>query len=193
MSGRSQAQRVQCMNNLRQLFMASMQYSDKSGTRAHPNSPEGSLASLQILADSDPESLPPQLFVCPESTEMPGALVDGKLRLTEETCSYEMVPWKVRNTAMGILLYDKSPCHAGGRNVVFSDGHVEYLKEADFQERLAQERARRPTVSEETAPENKGAAKKKASIPAKKVVPKKAAKKVVEEPKEAGEGEPKTE
>ena len=144
-SGRGQAYSMQCANNLKQLFTPAMMYTDKSGTRAFPYSPDGSLASLQLLIDSDPEAFSPKLFVCPESGRSPPEVRDGRIVLTEETCSYDMVPWKVKNTAVNaILIYDKTPCHRGGRNVLYADGSVRWMAESEFQELLPSQRKSAP-------------------------------------------------
>ena len=123
--------------------MYAMQYSDKKGTRSFPYSPKGSIASLQEMIDFDSEGLPPKLFVCPEGEETPTDLQEGGggFRLSEETCSYEMTPRKIRNTdAHRILLFDKAPRHRGGRNVLFSDGSMRWVAEPEFQRLLAEAR-----------------------------------------------------
>jgi hypothetical protein len=70
---------------------------------------------------------------------MPAA-VDGKPVLTEETCSYEILGRRLKSTALdSILMYDKTPCHHGCRNVLFTDGRVERMDETAFQQRLARD------------------------------------------------------
>ncbi|KPJ61152.1 MAG: hypothetical protein AMS15_06090 [Planctomycetes bacterium DG_23] len=54
---------------------------------------------------------------------------------------YELVPLGKTSSVMKpqemVLAYDKEGNHAGGRWVLFADGHTEFLSEAVFQERLA--------------------------------------------------------
>jgi len=142
LKGREAAYDVQCMNNLKTLYGYAIPYSDKSGKGAFPYSPEGPLAALQALIDSDPE-IGPDAFVCTQGGEAKPRLEDGKVVLTDETCSYELVPWKLKNTAAeAILFYDKTPCHHGKRNVLFVDGSVQALEENEFQSRLEKDRQR---------------------------------------------------
>lgn len=139
--GRSEAYKVQCANNLKQLYMAALIYSDEMGTRAFPYSPKGSLASLQILIDSEPGGLRPEVFVCPEGMESPAYVQGGTWTLQEDNCSYEIVSRKTKNTAPDrMLMYDKRPHHKGGRNVIFTDGRIRFLQEDEFQKRWAKER-----------------------------------------------------
>lgn len=129
-----------CANNLKGLYVASQMYFLTTGH--FPHSPKGSLATLQLLADAAELELQPESFFCPEGEEGPPALVDGKIVLTEETCSYEAAPWNLQPTADAILFYDKKPHHDGQRNVVFSDGTVRLMGEDEFQERLRAHRER---------------------------------------------------
>jgi prepilin-type processing-associated H-X9-DG protein len=164
--GRGEAYTVQCSNNLRQLFGYAVSYSDKSGTRAYPFSEEGSLASLQLLIDFDPEGLEPRVFVCRAHGGREPVKEGGKVVLSPDTTSYEVVPWKLRNTALNaIWMYDREPAHNGGRNVLFSDGSVQWMSEGEFQRGLAENRERfsRVEAAPKKAAPRKRAAKKKAA------------------------------
>ena len=120
---REAARRTQCVNNLKVLYNHAIEYSDKSGTRVFPFSPKGSLDALRLMIDWDWDAdreMKPEMFVCPKGSDQKPRVENGKVVLTNDTCSYEIVPWRVRNTAMeAILIYDKWPCHDGKRNVVF--------------------------------------------------------------------------
>jgi prepilin-type processing-associated H-X9-DG protein len=160
-TGRAEAFTVQCQSNLKQLYSIALLYSDKSGTRAYPHSEAGSVASLQVLIDAHPESLTRSLFVCPNHGAGVPVEEDGRIVLTPETTSYEVVPWRVRNTAPNaILIYDREPVHGGRRNVLFSDGSVRSMHEGEFQKALAENRER--SSKDEFAP-RKPAGKKKAA------------------------------
>ncbi|MBI4605621.1 MAG: hypothetical protein HY721_26955, partial [Planctomycetes bacterium] len=158
--GRGEALAVQCMNNLKQLYTFSLAYSEDAGGDAFPYSPEGSVAALRLLIEHDEDhQLPAKLFVCPEGGHEAPAVEEGKVALTEETSSYEVVPWRLRSTtANAIFMYDKGPHHRGRRNVLFSDGSIQVLEEGEFQERLAREKE---ASAKKAAPGKKAPAKKK--------------------------------
>jgi prepilin-type processing-associated H-X9-DG protein len=134
------AYKVKCMSNLRGLHGFAYGMSLDHGF--FPYDADGSLASLQSMVDDAPGELLPDYFICPEGDETPAETDDGEFVLDEETCSYETVPWKLRNTAKAMLFFDRQPYHGGGRNVVFTDGSVLWLSEEEFQERLEEERER---------------------------------------------------
>ncbi len=143
MRGRGEAYAVQCANNLRQLYGVSLQYSNEAGGNAFPHSPEGSLVALQMLSDFAGADLPAKVFLCPEGDETEPTTEDGKPVLTEKHCSYEIVPWRLKNTTPNaILLHDRAPHHHGKRNVLMSDGAINAVEEAEFQEMLASQRER---------------------------------------------------
>jgi len=142
MRGRGEAYKIQCASNLLHLFPRAISYSSRKGEGYFPHSPAGSIASLQTMLDADPEGMSPRMFLCPDGDELPAQqAADGRFRLSEETCSYEMTPRKIRNTdAHRILLFDKAPRHRGGRNVLFSDGSMRWVAEPEFQRLLAEAR-----------------------------------------------------
>lgn len=163
--GRSAAQHVVCSSNLRQLYMFAMAYSDEDPAHTFPWSPEGSLASLQLLADSMPSPVRPELFICPQDGTAPPSVVDEKVLLEEGGTSYEIVPWRLKNTAASaILLHDNAPRHDGRRNVIFTDGSVMAMEEAEFQERFEEEREKysRPAAAPAKKQKQKKSAKAKA-------------------------------
>ena len=140
---------ILCHANLMQLFTPAMVYADKRGKGAFPYSPEGSLASLQLLLDLDQEGFHPKLFVCPGSYHWEPEVRDGRIILVEETCSYEMVPWRVKKKDDGaILMYDKTPCHWGCRNVLLADGSAMLMEESEFQKLLESQRPPVPAKEE---------------------------------------------
>jgi prepilin-type processing-associated H-X9-DG protein len=163
--GRGEAYTVQCANNLKQLYGLALVYSEEAGEHAFPYSPDGSVAALRLLIEHvGHDAVHPQLFACPEGGHQAPEVEDGKVVLTGETCSYELVPWRLKVTAPeAIWMYDKQPHHRGRRNVLFSDGSISILEEGEFQERLASEKeraAKRAAPAKKKAPASK--AKKKA-------------------------------
>ena len=140
LKGRGEAQKVQCANNLKQLYGLAVVYSGGKGKNWFPYSPDGSVASLQLIFE-DEDGLSPRILICPEGGEMAAtADSDGHFDFAEENCSYEIVPRRLKNTTLGkLLMYDKAPHHNGGRNVLMTDGSITFLPEAEFQELLAQQ------------------------------------------------------
>jgi hypothetical protein len=75
---------------------------------------------------------------------------------------YEVVSWRVRNTAVdAVLAFDKTPCHRGGRHVLFTDSRVQWLEESAFLELLAKNRERFERGAAEAAKKKTAAPKRK--------------------------------
>ena len=146
--GRGEAYKVQCANNLKQLYTPAMSYSDKRGTRAFPigkgtNPPAHE--SLNEMLVFDPEGLQAKLFNCPEGGA-DEALADeeGKFVLTAETLDYAWVAKKTKNTTQGKPLSsdkyvqdyeDAEGTHNGhkrGMNVLMTDGSISFVNEVDL-------------------------------------------------------------
>ncbi len=141
---RAAADEVACQNNLREIAKSSMLYAD-FGNQYFPHDPGGSLASLQVLVDfyAGPDRrYRPDLFVCRSATQTPATTdAEGKFRLTEATCSYELFPARLRSIDTCILAYDRFPHHDGRRNVVDTSASVTSVTEEEFQAMLARYRA----------------------------------------------------
>ena len=138
--GRGEAYKIQCANNLKQLYAAAESYQRRSDTLAFPFQPGGSIASLQAMVDFDPQRLQPGSFVCPEGEESRAAeKQDGSFTLSAASCSYEIFPARIKEKkATQVLIYDKAPHHTargsrGGRMVVFANGSVDLVEEEEFQ------------------------------------------------------------
>lgn len=141
-SGREEAYKVQCANNLKTLYTFGMMYGDRH-QRAFPHSPKGSVESFQLLIDYFPDDFVSRIFICSGGEESEAAFVNGKVALSPESCSYEMVSWQLKVTAReAIFIYDKAPHHGDGRNVVFTDGSVRFVDESEFQRCLEADRER---------------------------------------------------
>ena len=147
--GRGEAYKVQCANNLRQIFQPAMSYSDKIGNKAFPVAPgrnPPAHESLNQMLAFDSEGLKPQLFVCPEG-EAIQAQVDenGKFVLGEENLDYSWVGKRVKNIANQALSSDKyfqgfedgsgteRSGHKKGMNVLSTDGSVNFKFENELE------------------------------------------------------------
>ncbi|MBN1764599.1 MAG: hypothetical protein JW860_05025 [Sedimentisphaerales bacterium] len=109
---RQQAQKVICANQLKSLGMAVMIYKNDHKDMNPPN-----LEGLVEKADVTPEMLQ-----CPQSRDL---YVYRGADLEDNACA-EM-----------ILAYDKLSYHNNqGRNVLWADGHVEWMREEDFQKAI---------------------------------------------------------
>lgn len=105
------AERTVCLNNLKQLALASMQYSMKNGEQFPDlTSPAAIKSALgQFTTNQD-------IFACSKGQEYLGNPAISQKRLAD-----------VPNAATTILFYDAQDNHLGGRNVAYADGHVQYL------------------------------------------------------------------
>jgi len=114
--------RTRCMANLQQIGMAANMYA-QNHRMCLPKSPK---LLDPYLAD------PGETRKCPAAEEhRDGGYV------------YHVRPnarlYDIRQPAMAILACDRKGNHDDGRNVVFADGHVEFLTEKRFQRVLSQE------------------------------------------------------
>ena len=141
---------IGCAANLKALYTFGRMYADRPDGYL-PHGPRGSVSAFQSLADSLPEDFRPESFLCPSQDNPPGTVLDGRLVLTEASCSYRMVPWKLKpmprwelksDDANAMVFFDAKPCHRGGRLVVLLDGTVSRMDEDEFQARLEEERVR---------------------------------------------------
>lgn len=142
MSGRTRAEEVYCQNNLKTLYTAALDHS--LSDPFFPHSPEGSDATFNLLLEGRAgEGLKPKTFICRASKQRPAQVVGPSFRVDRATCSYVIVPKRLKKTALNeILMYEKEPHHRGSRNVLFTSGQVRAMNEAEFQERLKRELGR---------------------------------------------------
>lgn len=113
---RAAARRAVCASNLRQVGEALARYEADKG---------GELPSS--LADLYPEYL-----AAKGALDCPGTEVGtGYLYVTG------LKPANVEKPELRIVAFDRKGNHEDGRNVLFLDGHVTFLPEADFQQTLA--------------------------------------------------------
>jgi len=147
--GRGEAYKVQCANNLKQIYSLALDYSGKRGMNAFPigdGKEPAAHDSLNKLVDYLGESITPKLFTCPEGEATPAeADSASKFTLAAENLSYAWVKKRMKNTtANQALSSDKyiqgfeegSDSHAGhqkGMNVVMTDGAISFIEDRDLQ------------------------------------------------------------
>ena len=140
------ARRASCLNNIRQIGLAMQQYAEMHDGRC-PDSFEILLKEGYLITT--------KVFRCPSSDDefadegYPKDLKNAtlaELKLPEGNCSYTMIGGLKKGDLPDdfMLVYDKSAeNHKGeGRNVFFNDGHVKWLTEEEFQERMKEQEAR---------------------------------------------------
>jgi len=142
------ARRASCMNNIRQIGIAMIQYSADHDDEFPPSF--GVLLKVGYL-------ITPKVFYCPSSPakvpadfpeDLKGAEVADMDKLLDASASYVMVKG-IKHTADAgfIVLYEKEGAHnREGMNCFFNDGRVQWLMEADFQERMKAQGAELPPM-----------------------------------------------
>jgi predicted Zn finger-like uncharacterized protein/prepilin-type processing-associated H-X9-DG protein len=116
------ADRVRSAQNLRQIGQACVQYGNSYNQNYPPD--------LGILCKA--ENLSPQLFVAPNSqTAPPGNLTgDAAVNWVDNFSDYIYTGsgMKFRSDPSGVVAYEKEEINNGdGINILFMDGHVEFL------------------------------------------------------------------
>lgn len=111
LKARAKAARYSCRSNLKSIGLGLMMYSND-----HKNIfPQG----LETLAAK--KYLPAQILMCTATKSRDSYVYRGATITIKDT------PWM-------ITVYGKQNNHEGGRNVLFLDGHVEWVSEERFQE-----------------------------------------------------------
>jgi prepilin-type processing-associated H-X9-DG protein len=108
---REMATRLACGNNLKGIGMALLIYANDYADHFPPN--------LEILTST--AEVPPKVLVCPSTSQKDSFIYRGSGLTTKADPSM-------------IMVYDKKGNHEGGRNVLFMDGHIEWIPEERFPE-----------------------------------------------------------
>jgi prepilin-type processing-associated H-X9-DG protein len=119
---RGQAQRSACASNLKQIGLGIAMYKEDHGGRLPANLAE--LVNGKYISAK-------QVFKCPRDAKPE--------EIAGLATSYHYVgalPPDAKPDA--VVAYDASPGNHGGRNVLFADGHVEWMTEQKFQARRQQ-------------------------------------------------------
>ena len=127
LKGRDEAWKIQCTNNLKQIYFAGVAYAEKKDAFPNDKSVDEPLAhdSLNLLLRSlQGRSLEPKLFKCPAGeARIAQVNEDGKFQLDEDTLDYAWALKETSNTQTVPL----AACahHEGMLIVLFTDSHIE--------------------------------------------------------------------
>jgi prepilin-type N-terminal cleavage/methylation domain-containing protein len=139
---RSEADKIDCQNKLKELAKLAMLYAD-SGKRFFPfgkgSNPQAH-ESLNELVAFNESKIKPEIFICRTWRGVAAAKEDdGKYLLTEETCAYTWPGVRLTPTDEVQLSSDKYiksetqlNGHEGGMNVVSTDSSVTFVFSADI-------------------------------------------------------------
>jgi hypothetical protein len=139
--GRKHAKAAACKNNLKMIGLALHIYA----TDHEESFPKGKTAAAVISELVEGDYLPSYegygVFMCP-AAEADQKAWERTKKISAATVSYRWVAGlKAVSRPDFIMMYDKSvEHHKDGRNVLCVDGHVEWMKEEEFQKRLAEQR-----------------------------------------------------
>jgi prepilin-type processing-associated H-X9-DG protein len=127
------AMQMKCKVNLSRIGKAVMLYREDFGKgKKYPplKNPDffTTLYETKILIE-------PEVFISPISGHKPGTAADFKQKRPEVT-DYEVrtapITSPFKDTTLQYLAWTKEGIHATGRNVLFLDGHVEFIPEEEF-------------------------------------------------------------
>ena len=127
LKGRDEAWKIQCTNNLKQIYFAGVAYAEKKDAFPRDKSVAEPLAhdSLNLLLRSlQGRSLEPKLFKCPAGeASIAEEDEDEKFQLDEDTLDYAWALKETSNTQTVPL----AACahHEGMLIVLFTDSHIE--------------------------------------------------------------------
>jgi len=132
---REEARKLNCKSNLRQIGISMVTYVDNFGDgRYYAFNPDGGVPTLSLLYESGVKLLTdPRGFICPSTTDPTN---------TETTLDYDTCSYIGRDDDWGALsdsaesdtrvagddsFESSGNNHEGGCNILFLDGHVEFI------------------------------------------------------------------
>jgi prepilin-type processing-associated H-X9-DG protein len=135
---RETANRVKCGSNMRQVGQGIFLYSNENRGNFPPD--------LGTLVKTGP--LPAQVFVCPSgATTVPTfGNPDAAVKWVDENSDYVYLGQNMnaRVGAGAVVLYEKPDAHGGqGMNLLFGDGHVEWVMKDEAMKRIEDQQAGR--------------------------------------------------
>jgi prepilin-type processing-associated H-X9-DG protein len=90
--------------------------------------------ALMIYANDHNDEFPPDLETLISKAEMSAQGLVCPATMLKDSYIYRGASITLDDTPWMITVYEKSGNHNGGRNVLFLDGHVEWVEEERFQE-----------------------------------------------------------
>lgn len=153
--GRPEAERARCASNLREIGLTIQAYCD-----AHGGAFPGTLADLATSGDG----LDPTVLVCPASTDTPATLPVTTAPTTRQVIAALAVPGHVSYVYCGlgwrdravppdaVVAYEPLSHHGTGSNVLFGNGHVEWVATPRAARLIAAAAATTRPVSAATVP-----------------------------------------
>ena len=118
---REQARRAVCMSNLKQVGLGCHMWALDHDDQFPPS-----------LKDPHPDYVSLNVFVCPSTEDE----VTGAEEIDEKGSYIYVSGLNADSPADAVLLYDRKENHNGeGRNVLFVDGHVEWMSEEEFRKK----------------------------------------------------------
>ena len=143
LKGRGEAWKIQCSNNLKQIYFAAQAYAAKESSFPRDKSVDDPPAhgSLNILLRSPQgRSLEPELFKCPASeASIAQVNEDEKFQLDEDTLDYAWALKETRNTHTVPLAACEH--HEGILIVLFTDSQIEFweLDDPEVEDKIDEE------------------------------------------------------
>jgi prepilin-type N-terminal cleavage/methylation domain-containing protein len=147
LKGRGEAYKVQCANNLKQVYGFAQPYKDRTGSNAFPigeGSEPPAHESLMRLVEYSRGALPPKAWFCPEGEAVAAETdEDDKYILESENNSYTWTRKRVKKTTNKDLSSDKyiqgyededgaHDGHKNGMNVLRTDSSITFVDENDL-------------------------------------------------------------
>ncbi len=150
---RESALRATCNNNLTQIWFAMTIYSIDHGDK-FPQGETGAEVIAKLIEEGYLEAGEKgALYMCPGAAGGTVTWERTSVELTEEDCSYVFLAGvNADSNDKFMVAFDKSPdnhwtrfllvTQSGrrGRNVLFADGHVSFILEDEFQQRMSWQR-----------------------------------------------------
>ena len=102
--------------------------------------------ALLIYANDYDDDFPPNLELLTSTEDMPSKGLVCPSTMQKDSYIYRGAGLSTSNEPGMILVYDKKGNHEKGRNVLFLDSHVEWVKEEQFLELISRDNEARKKI-----------------------------------------------